>query len=97
MSGANPGMVGLAISYALGITGKLSGLVTSFTGSSCKKSCKQTSTTNAETERELVAVERVQQYVNRIQPEQVAVLSKMLWKFPQMQLKVVGTFWNLST
>ena len=26
-------MVGLAISYALGITGKLSGLVTSFTGS----------------------------------------------------------------
>ena len=33
MSGANPGMVGLAISYALGITGKLSGLVTSFTGS----------------------------------------------------------------
>jgi len=55
VSGANPGMVGLAISYALGITGKLSGLVTSFT----------------ETERELVAVERVQQYVNRIQPEQV--------------------------
>ena len=35
VSGANPGMVGLAISYALGITGKLSGLVTSFTGSSC--------------------------------------------------------------
>ena len=33
VSGANPGMVGLAISYALGITGKLSGLVTSFTGS----------------------------------------------------------------
>ena len=27
--------------------------------------------TNTETERELVAVERVQQYVNRIQPEQV--------------------------
>ena len=33
VSGANPGMVGLAISYALGITGKLSGLVTTFTGS----------------------------------------------------------------
>ena len=32
VSGANPGMVGLAISYALGIMGKLSGLVTSFTG-----------------------------------------------------------------
>ena len=30
--GAHPGMVGLAISYALGITGKLSGLVTTFTG-----------------------------------------------------------------
>ena len=60
-----------------------------------KKSCKQRSTTtNAETERELVAVERVQQYVNRIQPEQVAVLSKMLWKFPQIQLKVVGTIWH---
>lgn len=55
VSGANPGMVGLTISYVLRITGKLSGLVTSFT----------------ETERELVAVERVQQYVNRIQPEQV--------------------------
>ena len=36
------GLVGLAISYALGITGKLSGLVSSFT----------------ETEKELVAVER---------------------------------------
>merc|ERR1719383_909100 len=50
--GADPGMVGLAISYALGITGKLSGLVTTFT----------------ETERELVAVERVQQYITRVQP-----------------------------
>ena len=40
--GASPGLVGLAISYALGITGKLSGLVTSFT----------------ETEREFVALER---------------------------------------
>ena len=39
-------------------------------------------------------MERVQQYVNRIQPEQVAVLSKMLWKFPQIQLKVVGTIWH---
>ena len=76
VSGANPGMVGLAISYALGITGKLSGLVTTFTGSfhtdQQQKERKESSTdTNTETERELVAVERVQQYVNRIQPEQV--------------------------
>ena len=76
VSGANPGMVGLAISYALGITGKLSGLVTSFTGSfhfaTQKEDNKRTSLqTPTETERELVAVERVQQYVNRIQPEQV--------------------------
>ena len=76
MSGANPGMVGLAISYALGITGKLSGLVTTFTGSfhtdQQQKERKESSTdANTETERELVAVERVQQYVNRIQPEQV--------------------------
>ena len=76
VSGANPGMVGLAISYALGITGKLSGLVTTFTGSfhtdQQQKERKESSTdANTETERELVAVERVQQYVNRIQPEQV--------------------------
>ena len=70
-------MVGLAISYALGITGKLSGLVTTFTGSfhtdQQQKERKESSITdtNTETERELVAVERVQQYVNRIQPEQV--------------------------
>ena len=48
-----PGMVGLAISYALGITGRLSGLVSSFT----------------ETERELVAVERCVQYLDNIPPE----------------------------
>lgn len=53
IAGANPGLVGLAISYALGITGKLSGLVSSFT----------------ETERELVAVERVGQYLNLIKQE----------------------------
>ena len=53
---ANPvsaGLVGLAISYALGITAKLSGLVTTFT----------------ETEREMVAVERVQQYVEDVPQE----------------------------
>ena len=55
VQGANPGMVGLAISYALGITGKLSGLVSSFT----------------ETEKELVAVERCNQYIEQIKPEQI--------------------------
>jgi hypothetical protein len=43
----DPGLVGLAISYALGITSKLSELVSTF----------------AETERELVAVERCCQYI----------------------------------
>ena len=54
IAGANPGLVGLAISYALGITGKLSGLVSSFT----------------ETERELVAVERCGQYLKQVKQEQ---------------------------
>ena len=43
----DPGLVGLAISYALGITGRLSELVSMF----------------AEAERELVAVERCSQYI----------------------------------
>lgn len=49
----NPGYVGLAISYALGITGKLSDLVKSFT----------------ETEKQLVAVERCYQYIDEVEPE----------------------------
>ena len=49
------GLVGLAISYALGITGKLSGLVSSFT----------------ETEKELVAVERCVQYIDNIPSEKL--------------------------
>ena len=49
----SPGLVGLAISYALGITGKLSGLVSAFT----------------ETEREFVAVERCKQYLDDIKIE----------------------------
>ena len=44
IAGADPGLVGLAISYALGITGKLSGLVSSFT----------------ETERELVSIDQLE-------------------------------------
>ena len=41
-------MVGLAISYALSVTTLLSGAVTSFT----------------ETEKQMVSVERVEQYIN---------------------------------
>lgn len=41
------GLVGLAISYALSVTNLLSGVVTSFT----------------ETEKEMVSVERVMQYI----------------------------------
>ena len=65
IAGANPGLVGLAISYALGITGKLSGLVSSFT----------------ETERELVAVERCGQYLRQVQQErtQGTVTSPYNW------------------
>ena len=42
------GMVGLAISYSLSVTTLLSGAVTSFT----------------ETEKQMVSVERVEQYIN---------------------------------
>ncbi len=49
----SPGLVGLAISYALGITGKLSGLVSAFT----------------ESEKELVAVERCKQYIDEVETE----------------------------
>ena len=42
------GLVGLAISYALSVTGLLSGVVTSFT----------------ETEKQMVSVERAMQYIN---------------------------------
>lgn len=49
----NPGLVGLAISYALSITSLLSGVVNAFT----------------ETEREMIAVERVNQYIDEVEPE----------------------------
>ena len=45
---SNPGMVGLAISYALSISGLLSGVLNAF----------------SETEQEMIAVERVKQYLN---------------------------------
>lgn len=49
----DPGLVGLAISYALSITGVLSGVVTSF----------------VETEKEMVSVERVHAYIQRLPAE----------------------------
>ncbi|KAJ8938531.1 hypothetical protein NQ314_011454, partial [Rhamnusium bicolor] len=47
------GLIGLAISYALSVTGALSGVVNAFT----------------ETEREMIAVERVNQYIKEIPSE----------------------------
>lgn len=44
---ANPGLIGLAITYVLSISGLLSGVVNSFT----------------ETEREMVAIERINDYL----------------------------------
>ncbi|KAL6434970.1 hypothetical protein ACFW04_005255 [Cataglyphis niger] len=50
---ADPGLIGLAITYALSVTGLLSGVVNSFT----------------ETEREMIAVERVKQYLDHVPTE----------------------------
>ncbi|PSN57205.1 hypothetical protein C0J52_05033 [Blattella germanica] len=50
---ADPGLIGLAISYALAVTGLLSGVVNAFT----------------ETEKEMIAVERACQYINQVEPE----------------------------
>ena len=47
------GLVGLAISYALSVTDRLSGMVTSFT----------------ETEKQMVSVERAVQYIEDVRPE----------------------------
>ncbi|GLH14518.1 Probable multidrug resistance-associated protein lethal(2)03659 [Gryllus bimaculatus] len=52
---ADAGLIGLALSYALSVTGILSGVVNAFT----------------ETEREMIAVERIQQYINHVEPENV--------------------------
>nr|AIN44105.1 multidrug resistance-associated protein 5-like protein [Laodelphax striatellus] len=53
---ANPGLLGLALSYVLGVTGQLGGVVYAF----------------AETEREMVSVERVDQALCEIRPERFA-------------------------
>lgn len=52
---ADPGLIGLAITYALSVTSLLSGVVNAFT----------------ETERELIAIERVKQYLDDIPVETV--------------------------
>jgi len=52
---ADPGLIGLAITYALSITGLLSGVVNCFT----------------ETEREMIAVERVKQYLDNVPTENI--------------------------
>ncbi|XP_060564564.1 ATP-binding cassette sub-family C member 10-like isoform X2 [Ruditapes philippinarum] len=51
----NPGLVGLAISYALSVTNLLSGVVNSF----------------AETEKQMVSVERAQQYIDDVPNERL--------------------------
>ncbi len=59
--GVSPGFAGLAISYALGITGRLSSLLSSFT----------------ETEKEMVAVERCYEYIDQVKKGFVKTLSIM--------------------
>ena len=52
---ADPGLIGLAITYALSVTGLMSGVVNVFT----------------ETEREIIAVERVKQYLDHVPTESI--------------------------
>ncbi|XP_066599672.1 ATP-binding cassette sub-family C member 10 isoform X2 [Prorops nasuta] len=52
---ADPGLIGLAITYTLSITGLLTGVVNAFT----------------ETEREMIAVERLKQYLDNITIENI--------------------------
>ncbi|XP_045534773.1 ATP-binding cassette sub-family C member 10 [Papilio machaon] len=52
---ADPGLVGLAISYALSLTSVLSSVLNSFT----------------ETEREMIAVERVGEYITQVESEKI--------------------------
>lgn len=52
---ADPGLIGLVITYTLSVTGLLSGVVNAFT----------------ETEREMIAVERVKQYLENVPIETI--------------------------
>lgn len=63
---ADPGLVGLAISYALSVTGLLGGVVNAFT----------------ETEREMIAVERVNQYVDEVTPEKSSFIMVPPYAWP---------------
>lgn len=56
----------MAISYALSITSLLSGVVNAFT----------------ETEREMIAVERVNQYIDQVQPEKNNVIMDPPFAWP---------------
>ena len=74
------GLVGLAISYALSVTGKLSGLVNVF----------------AETEKEMVSVERIMQSITDTPKEErgsVKVCTLMFYLM--IQLSTILGFWNL--
>ncbi|CAB3365957.1 Hypothetical predicted protein [Cloeon dipterum] len=65
--GVDPGLVGLAITYALTMTSLLNGVINTFT----------------ETEKEMIAVERTQQYIRRIEPEaEVPVLNYPNYPWP---------------
>ncbi|CAF0900555.1 unnamed protein product, partial [Didymodactylos carnosus] len=61
-SHSNPSLVGLSLSYILSVTGLLNGLVTSFT----------------ETEKEMVSVERVTQYIDDLPEEETKEQTKQL-------------------
>ncbi|XP_050299303.1 ATP-binding cassette sub-family C member 10 isoform X2 [Anthonomus grandis grandis] len=74
---ANPGFIGLAISYALTVTGLLSGVVNAFT----------------ETEREMIAVERVNGYINEIPLESANCLIEPPFAWPSQG---VVSFNNVS-
>lgn len=63
---ANPGLIGLAISYALSVTSLLGGVINAFT----------------ETEREMIAVERVNQYIEQVEPEKNNVVVDPPYAWP---------------
>ncbi|KAJ9574989.1 hypothetical protein L9F63_007846, partial [Diploptera punctata] len=63
---ADAGMIGLAISYALSVTGLLNGVVNAFT----------------ETEKEMIAVERAYQYVDQVEPEKFSAMLAPPYAWP---------------
>ena len=77
------GLVGLAISYALSVTNLLSGVVTSFT----------------ETEKQMVSVERMGQYIHGVPTEkqdgikQVYTIKLLNWLSLKMEIIYGGKVW----